>query len=132
MPTYLLSQKQTQPQITEICLSLALLKNTEKEIKKLKLACSSIEAYCMSLLVNQVKKKIGRCYFTCLLCWSSTIAHSLNSPFLNEIGTGCSGLAQICIACMIISLFPCMQTSTEMAFCGAEFVQYKILGHTPI
>lgn len=57
MPTYLLSQKKTQPQITEICLSLALLKNTEKEIKKLELACSSIEAYCMSLLVDQVKKK---------------------------------------------------------------------------
>jgi len=25
-----------------------------------------------------------------------------------------------------------MQTSTEIAFCGAEFVQYKIPRHSPI
>lgn len=56
----------------------------------------------------------------------------ISSQDFAEICNDCSGLAQICVACMIISLFPCMQTSTEIAFCGAEFVRYKILGHTPI
>lgn len=56
----------------------------------------------------------------------------ISSQDFAEICNDCSDLAQTCIACMIISLFSCMQTSTEITFCGAEFVQYKIPGHTPI